>query len=300
MDRAPPFDTFEGRYRASAPLTKIPKPQIDRFFNSAAVFVTSDLLSRLISSYDAVKFDVVNELIVAAHDQTAMELGRPALFRLSQQFLDYNTCFIDDVGQYLSEERKAPSERLSFLEYLLFFISIRFHWDWSGVEERIGRFLRSASIPLRYADGQFQPLDDERLLTEVTEPFWRAIADARWKNVRGDMEQALRQRDTGGPNAALFATKALESAIKIVSDERRFTTGKERGAAAFIDNLVSARNGGLIAPWEANMIKRLFADVRNPEAHGAGSAPQPELDVHQVSWVIGFCMISIKGLVARA
>jgi hypothetical protein len=48
------------------------------------------------------------------------------------------------------------------------------------------------------------------------------------------------------------------------------------------------------------MMKRLFADVRNPEAHGAGSSPQPELDAHQIAWVIEFCMISIKGLVARA
>ncbi|MBI1406032.1 MAG: hypothetical protein GC145_07900 [Caulobacter sp.] len=300
MHSTPPFDTFQTRYRATAPLTKIAGPQLQQFFNSAAVFVTSDILSGLISSFDAVKYDTVNEVIATAHRQTAMELGRPALFRMTQQILEWNTCFIDDVGHYLVGGRNDAADRLSFLEYLLFYISTQNRGHWSAVEDRIGRFLQAASIPLRYRNLQFQPLDDERLLTEVTEPFWQTVEDAHWKTVRTDMEQAFRQRDGGGPNAALFAAKALESAIKIISDDRGFTTGREKGAAAFVDNLVSARNGRLIAPWEGDMMKRLFSDVRNPEAHGAGSNPQPELDTHQVAWVIEFCMISIKGLIARA
>lgn len=300
MNQTPPFDTFEARYRASAPLSKVAGLQVERFFNSAAVFVTSDILSSLISSFDAVKYDTVNAVIDTAHRQTAMELGRPALFRMTQQILEWNTCFIDDVGYYLVEARNDAADRLSFLEYLLFYVSTQNRGPWSPVEDRIGRFLQAASMPLRYRNHQFQPLDDERLLTEVTEPFWSAVEDARWKTVRVDMEQAFRQRDGGGPNAALFAAKALQSAIKITSDDRGFTTGKERGATAFVDNLVSARNGRLIAPWEGDMMKRLFSDVRNPEAHGAGGSPQPELDAHQVAWIIEFCMISIKGLVARA
>jgi predicted nucleic acid-binding protein len=300
MNQTPPFNPFETRYRASAPLAKVASPQVERFFNSVAVFVTSEVLSELISSYEAVRYDLVNDLIVTAHRQAAMELGRPALFRMTRQLLEWNTCYIDDVGHYLVEGRNGAPDRLSFLEYLLFYISTQNLMHWPAVEERIDRFLRAASIPLRYRNLQFQPLDDERLLTEVTEPFWRAVEDAHWKSVRADMEQAFRQRDGGGPNAALFAAKALESAIKIVSDDRGFTSGRERGAASFVDNLVSARNGRLIAPWEGDMMKRLFSDVRNPEAHGAGSSPQPELDVHQVAWVIEFCMISIKGLVARA
>jgi hypothetical protein len=47
------------------------------------------------------------------------------------------------------------------------------------------------------------------------------------------------------------------------------------------------------------MLKRFFADVRNPDAHGAGAAPQPKLDVVQTSWAIEFCMISVKSLLSR-
>lgn len=47
------------------------------------------------------------------------------------------------------------------------------------------------------------------------------------------------------------------------------------------------------------MLKRFFADVRNPDAHGAGSAPQPALSDVQISWAIEFCMIWIKSLLRR-
>lgn len=93
--------------------------------------------------------------------------------------------------------------------------------------------------------------------------------------------------------------RALESAVKIISAENGWLTGAERGAANVIDTLVSAKNGRFIAPWEADMLKRFFADVRNPDAHGAGAKLQPQLTVIQTAWAIEFCMISIKSLIRR-
>jgi hypothetical protein len=40
-----------------------------------------------------------------------------------------------------------------------------------------------------------------------------------------------------GVAPALYAAKALESTIKIISDEKHFSNGKERGASNYIDNL---------------------------------------------------------------
>lgn len=47
------------------------------------------------------------------------------------------------------------------------------------------------------------------------------------------------------------------------------------------------------------MLKRFFADVRNPDAHGAGVAPQPKLDTAQTTWAIEFCMIGVKSTLSR-
>ena len=92
------------------------------------------------------------------------------------------------------------------------------------------------------------------------------------------MRQALDLRDSGVLNPALYAARALEGAVKIASRERGWLPGRERGAAQAIDTLVSRKNGGMVAPWEGEMLKRFFADVRTPDAHGAGSEPQPKLD----------------------
>jgi hypothetical protein len=111
------------------------------------------------------------------------------------------------------------------------------------------------------------------------------------------MQDAFRQRDTGGPNAALLSARALESTIKIISTERGWTRGNERGAASYIDNLGAGRR--YIDQWEANIMKRFFAEVRNPEAHGAGSEPQTKLSDIQTAWALEFCMIWIKSLIRR-
>jgi len=73
----------------------------------------------------------------------------------------------------------------------------------------------------------------------------------------------------------------LESTIKIVSDGKRLTRGSEKGAANYIDNLVSAKNGHVIEGWDGDTLKRLFGAIRNPHGHGPGSAPMPSLSTAQ-------------------
>jgi hypothetical protein len=94
--------------------------------------------------------------------------------------------------------------------------------------------------------------------------------------------------------------RALESAIKLVSDEAGASTGKERGAANYIDNLLSDRSGRLLRGWESEVLKALFRDVRNPMSHGGGAvAPEP-LTSAQTTWVIESCMSWIKRLSGRS
>ena len=113
------------------------------------------------------------------------------------------------------------------------------------------------------------------------------------------MKEAIDRRDTQGRDAALYALKALESTLKIVSDDNGWTTGRERGAANYVDNLVSAANGRFIEVWEGDQLKALFGTVRNPHGHGPGAAPQPNLSIQQQSFVIENAMSWVKSIVSR-
>lgn len=297
MISPPPFDAFANRYPATDAFNDVKKEVIERFFASAANFVSSELLAGMILAYDAVRYDAVNEAIAGAHRMAATELGRNGLFQMRDHILEYRTCYIDDSAQYLIAARASPADRLTYLEYLLAHCWQRYQAQWTLVEQRLNGFLKASSLRLTFRNLNFVPVGDERLMDEVVEPFWRLVEDREWANVRKDMQDAFRQRDIGGPNAALLAARALESTIKIISTSRGWTRGNERGAAAYIDNL--AAGGRHIDQWEANIIKRFFAEVRNPEAHGAGSGPQPKLSDVQTAWALEFCMISIKSLIRR-
>ena len=290
---------FANRYPAAKVFAATPRKQLDRFFNSIANFVGAEVLGRLVSGYEAIRFDAINEAITEAHRAAAMELGKRGLFRMRDHILSYKTCYMDDCLSYLADGRQPAEERFSFLEYLLMMCGPRFQQGWRVVEERINRFLQASSLRIAYRDFTFRPVDAALIENQVHEPFWELIEDRQWANVRADMEQAFALRDTGGPDPAFYAARALESAIKVISNVNGWSTGNEKGAASYIDNLVSQKNGRFVEVWEAESLKQFFGKVRNPTAHGAGDAEQPRLGKHQANWAIEFCMIWIKSLVAR-
>lgn len=297
-----PFDTscFTNRVRGIDPFTGTGAEALEEFLASAATLLRTELFQPLVSGYAGIRFDTINEIVVTAHDGAAMELGRRGLFQHSRGgLLDCDNCYADDALHYLMEARAPAADRLSLVELMIRAAQAVTGYDMSGIGERIENLLRARGIRLTFRGGRFEPSDGPAVEQEVHDPFWNLVADSRWDNVRVDMRTALSLRDSGGPNPALYAARALESTVKIISAERGWLTGKERGAANVIDTLVSARNGRFIDAWEAEMLKRFFAEVRNPDAHGAGSAPQPQLTPIQTSWAIEFCMISIKSLLKR-
>lgn len=165
----------------------------------------------------------------------------------------------------------------------------------AAIDELNARF-RHAACNLNYHNGFIQIENDELVTDEVTIPFWRLLADPKFNNIDHDMKEAIDLRDTGGRDPAFYAARALESAIKIISDEKQLSTGKERGAANYIDNL---KRGNLIENWEANALKNFFAEVRNPLGHGAGGGVLASLDAHQTDWAIEACMSWTKSLIRR-
>lgn len=158
---------------------------------------------------------------------------------------------------------------------------------------------RRARVPLTYHNGYIQVSMDERIEQNVAKPFWELVAEPIWTNVDIDMKEALDQRDANSKDPAIFAAKALESAIKIVSEMKGWTRGTETGAAQYIDNLTSKANGNYLAGWEGEMLKDYFRKVRNSVGHGPGSEPMPQLSMHQTDWAIETAMSWIRTIVRR-
>lgn len=168
----------------------------------------------------------------------------------------------------------------------------------SQVEEINERF-RRVKAPLTLHNGFIQVSTDEVVEENIAKPFWNLVSDPLWKNVDIDIKEAIDRRDSNDKDPALFAAKALESAIKIVSDKKGWTSGKENGASNYIDNLVSKNNGRYIDPWEADILKDFFRKVRNTLGHGPGSEPMPVLSIPQTDWAIETAMSWIRTLIRR-
>ena len=158
---------------------------------------------------------------------------------------------------------------------------------------------RRAPAPLTYHNGFIQVSMDEVIERNIAKPFWDLVADPLWKNVDIDMKEALDRRDSNNKDPALFAAKALESAIKIISDNKGWTRGTESGASQYIDNLVSKANGVFLATWEGELLRDYFRKVRNSLGHGPGSDPMPVLSIPQTDWAIETAMSWVRTLIRR-
>jgi hypothetical protein len=166
----------------------------------------------------------------------------------------------------------------------------------SSVDEFNER-MRQAGYELHYHNGFIQRSTDPLVKDQIEQPFWVLVSDPKWQNVDRDMKEAIDLRDNGGREPAFHAAKALESTIKIISDQNRWSTGRERGAYNYIENLAS--QGRFIEGWEADQLKAFFTRIRNPLSHGAGGEKMPTLSPEQTDWAIEFCMSWIKSLIRR-
>ena len=167
-----------------------------------------------------------------------------------------------------------------------------------GHVEEINTRFRQSEVGLHYHNGYIQLTNDYLVTSTIEEPFWKLVAEPRWKNVDIDMKQAFDKRDGGDRDPAFYAARALESTIKIIADEKGWTTGSEKGAQNFIDYLGAYKNQ-YITTWEAETLKLLFSKVRNPLGHGPGNEPMPSFSSQATDWAIESCMSWIKSLIRR-
>ena len=159
--------------------------------------------------------------------------------------------------------------------------------------------LRQAGMPLHYHNGYIQITTDSLTQTQIEQPFWEVVKAEKWANVSIDLATAIDLRDSGRRDPAFYAGKALESTIKIISGEKGWTTGQEKGASDFLNHLESKNNSSFIAQWERKVLQAFFSNVRNDYGHGPGSDPMPTMTDPQIDQTIEFCMAWIKSLVKR-
>lgn len=189
----------------------------------------------------------------------------------------------------------VPGTRANGMRAVNRFMNERFAASVSELNER----MRLAGYRLHYHNGFIQLADDDLLGEEVAKPFWDLVTDSRFANVDLQIKEAIDRRDRGDRTSAFHAVCALESCIKIICEIKSWTTGNERGAANYIDHLISKGSGGFIEPWEGKALKEMFTDVRNPFAHGPGQAPMPTLTPEQTQWSIDTAMTWSKALLTR-
>lgn len=159
--------------------------------------------------------------------------------------------------------------------------------------------LRESGIGLVYHNGFLHFASDRMSVDRVQTPFWEVLAAPQWRVADREMKEAIEHLDRADDDAAVHALCALESVMKILCEERGWSTGKEKGAVNFIENLQSDRSGRFISPWEADALRALFREIRNPRSHGGGTSSPDALSIQQLTWVVETSMSWTKSLATR-
>lgn len=117
-------------------------------------------------------------------------------------------------------------------------------------------------------------IDDNPI--DADQASWAFMDDPIWKNVVTGVNEALDLRDANQTDPAFYtAVRALESTIKMISDQKGWTHGREKDIHDYIDNLGSATNGAFINESESEIFKYFFTEIQHLAGYGAGS-----LDAH--------------------
>ncbi|MHC2338076.1 MULTISPECIES: hypothetical protein [unclassified Bradyrhizobium] len=71
---------------------------------------------------------------------------------------------------------------------------------------------------------------DELTKTRIADALLGVNARCKWADVDRELKEAIEHADVQHHDEAFHAAKALESTIKIISDDKGWSTGRERGA----------------------------------------------------------------------
>jgi hypothetical protein len=111
---------------------------------------------------------------------------------------------------------------------------------YSAVDEINQRF-KTAKLGFYYQNKMMRTYDDKLTQQNILEPYWEILTNPKWQLVDNDIREAFERFNNNKEDASFYAMRGLESVIKIISNDLNLTTGKEKGASNFIDNLSSKK-----------------------------------------------------------
>ena len=269
--------------------------------------VTATLVQAAHIFFDDVrpKLGLRDDFFSDVHRQLARELGSVKLWDAPEQSgcADYLTRRYDLLSHDTPDQ--FCKSRLSLVELLFHkadeYVRTKFPSSMGrgvvpNAVEELNTRLQQNRTGLVYNNGLLHIASDELTTGRIAKPFWEIVANPKWATVDQEMKEAFDRLDHGQDDAFTHAIDALESAIKIISDDKGWTTRTEKGAVAYITNL---RTGGFLEKWEVEPLSVIFTKLRNLHRHGGGSNPPDPLSKAQQTWAIESCMSWIKSLVWR-
>jgi hypothetical protein len=270
-------------------------PVLHSLFAQAAHIVFEDLTPA---------FELDDGFFIVVNKELSREIGTPSLIgrgtahERPDTFVKVRLSFLELVFRHAEREAAVRREVFKTNHAATVYRAGRSTALRKMVDELNTRF-REARVPMHYHNGLIQSAEDHLAQAEIAEPFWDVVKGAQWANVDRDVKEAIDRQDNDGRDPGGYAMRALESTLKIICDLKGWTTGNEKGASNFIDNLQSKRNGNFISNWEAEVLRQMFKEIRNPLVHGEGSSVPSQLTPQQTNWVIESCMSWIKSLARR-
>ncbi len=165
----------------------------------------------------------------------------------------------------------------------------------NNIAAAINKPLKRVGLPIEFRSREFAVTDDKLLSAEIDMPFWLALEKPGFETARDFMKKAITQRDNGGPDPAVPASKALEAVLRQVAIRSGVPSEKFIASSVLAEKICAI---GLIDDWEKEAIKLFFAKVRNPLSHGVAEGPIPTLSDAQTYWAIRYCMITILRLIS--
>ncbi len=125
----------------------------------------------------------------------------------------------DPVLDFLTSKDIDPNLRLSYFEYLIqsAFVS---NPNFAHIENNIAAAINKPLKRLGFHRIRSRRVRGDRRQVaqcEIDMPFWIALEKPKFETARDFMKKAITQRDNGGPDPAVPASKALEAVLRQVA-----------------------------------------------------------------------------------
>jgi len=273
--------------------------EVEAFFNQSAHIIYYDLFPLAKTSKPFLKdiyHSFVRELGVTAIGK-GNAFGDIFINYIQEPYDVWKTN--DDISDFLKKKISLIELIFSEIEIIVFERNNKKYIDeFENVVNELNLRFRESKLGLFYNHKSIDTYNDKLISENIYEPYWEIMKDEKYKSIDDDIKISFKRLNSNENDAAFYSMRALESCIKIISDDLKLATGKERGAFNYIDTLGS-KKVKFIDKWEVDSLKLLFKEIRNPLGHGPGNDEVISLNRYQEKCICDLALVWIKSLISR-